>query len=241
MNTVSMLAGEIRLALETTHPALRKTILRKLPILVAAMVEAKTVNTTRLAAVLPLATKRMDMRLQWIARLLENRLLVSRKIIEPFARRVVQQAVEQESVLVLRLIQETLLDRFHIVMVNVIRGTQTVPLLWRVETSTEDRMTQRLSEQVLSWIPEKTTMRWWVDPRSASEGSPQGIDEIFSGVTAQGMPLTKTHLHDATRIDHLVLVMVLTLYWHNRCLSSQPLAASAESSCGFDFRRSTST
>ena len=73
-------------------PGLRKTILKKLPLAVAAMIEARTPNTSELATVLPLATERADMREQWLRRLLGNSLLEPGNILEPLARQVLQQA-----------------------------------------------------------------------------------------------------------------------------------------------------
>jgi hypothetical protein len=45
-----------------------------------------------LAAGLPRAADRTDMRYQWITRLLGNPLVVSDEIMEPFAREVLEQA-----------------------------------------------------------------------------------------------------------------------------------------------------
>ncbi|HQO28785.1 MAG TPA: hypothetical protein PKY22_04590 [Accumulibacter sp.] len=39
------LAGEIRFGLEESHPGMRKTILKKLPLAVSAMIQARMLNT----------------------------------------------------------------------------------------------------------------------------------------------------------------------------------------------------
>ena len=86
------LEDEIRFGLEEALPGMRKTILKKLPLAVAAMIQARTPNTMELSALLPLGTERADMREQWLRRLLTNRLIRSGGVLEPFARRALEQA-----------------------------------------------------------------------------------------------------------------------------------------------------
>ena len=45
MGSVEKLAEEVRRGLQVALPGLRKTIVRKLPLAVAAMLEARTANT----------------------------------------------------------------------------------------------------------------------------------------------------------------------------------------------------
>ena len=56
---------------------LRKTVINKLALAVGAMIEAQTPNTIELANVLPVPTKRQEIREQWRRRLLKNPLLDS--------------------------------------------------------------------------------------------------------------------------------------------------------------------
>ena len=72
MGSVRVLAEEIRKGIEVAMPWLRKTVLTKLPLVVAAMIEARTPNTSVLAAKLPLDLERDDMRQQWLRRLLST-------------------------------------------------------------------------------------------------------------------------------------------------------------------------
>jgi hypothetical protein len=303
MSTVSDLAEKIRHELENLHPQLRKTILKKLPLLVAVMLEAQTANTAELAAILPLATPRGDMRLQWISRLLSNPLLVSNKIIEPFARRLLAEAGTNGQVILLAMDQEKLGDRFMILMVSAIIGSQTFPLAWRIETAATSLgfdWQRIILEQVATWLPEGAIVRLTVDRSSPVEGlfhwlqargwqyrlrlqgnTPvsgnskgttagellkgvtgdalesdirlfdggvttnvgawqesereepqiiamdcpptsvavrdqvryQDVDAVFSGFRSKGFSLKDTQLHYAIRIDHLVLIMSLAMYW----------------------------
>lgn len=52
------LAGEIRFGLEESHPGMRKTILKKLPLAVSAMIQARMLNTMELSTRWPLDTER---------------------------------------------------------------------------------------------------------------------------------------------------------------------------------------
>jgi hypothetical protein len=301
MSTVSDLAEEIRHELENAHPQLRKTILKKLPLLVAVMLEAQTANTAELAAILPLATPRGDMRLQWISRLLSNPLLVSNKIMEPFARQLLKEAGDNEQVILLTMDQEKLGDRFMILMVSMLIGNQTFPLVWRIEAATNNfgfDWQRVILEQLAAWLPEKATVRLTIDRPSPTEelfrwiqshgwqyrfrlqndvpvsandngttvgellktpnkevlesdihlfeggivtnigawqeadqeeplivamdcppavlpdqGRYQGVDSVFAGFRSKGFSLKDTQLHYAIRIDHLVLIMSLAMYW----------------------------
>jgi len=90
MGTIEKLAEEIGCGLREAIPGMRKTILKKLPLVVAAMIEARTPNTMELSTVLPLGTEHADMREQWLRRLLTNPLIDSAAVLEPFARGALQ-------------------------------------------------------------------------------------------------------------------------------------------------------
>ncbi|HRF13135.1 MAG: hypothetical protein AW09_003797 [Candidatus Accumulibacter phosphatis] len=92
MGSVRTLADEIRKGMEGMMPWLRKTVLKKLPLVVAALIEARTPNTAVLAAMLPLDLAREDMRQQWLRRLLSTGELRSDRELEPFARESLQMA-----------------------------------------------------------------------------------------------------------------------------------------------------
>ncbi len=86
MGTVWRLAEEVGRGLNTALPKLRKTVVNKVALAVGAMVEVRTPNTADLANILPLETARQDMREPWLRRLLNNPLLVSPMLLEPWAR-----------------------------------------------------------------------------------------------------------------------------------------------------------
>lgn len=67
-------------------------LLKKLPLAVAAMLEVRTANTMMLAAVLPLPSERLDMRAQWLIRLLKHPRFEVARVMEPLAREVLKEA-----------------------------------------------------------------------------------------------------------------------------------------------------
>ena len=92
MSSTKKLSEEIARGLRQALPELRKTLHNKLPLAIAAMLEAQTANTIELANHLPLEVERSDMREQWLRRLLSNELLCCDEVMEPFARRALRLA-----------------------------------------------------------------------------------------------------------------------------------------------------
>src|SRR3954462_7623851 len=86
MNGITEIADSINSELKRRLPKQRKTQRTKLAFLVATMLDVCSANLMDLAAGLPREADRTDMRYQWITRLLGNPLVVSDKIMEPFAR-----------------------------------------------------------------------------------------------------------------------------------------------------------
>ena len=92
MDGITRIADSISADLKRRLPSQRKTQREKLALLVATMLDVRSANLMDLAAGLPRAADRTDMRYQWITRLLGNPLVVSDEIMEPFAREVLEQA-----------------------------------------------------------------------------------------------------------------------------------------------------
>ena len=69
---VRQLAEEITKSLQERLPAQRKTQREALGTLIATMLDVRSPNTVDLASGLPRAAERLDMRLQWVSRVLSN-------------------------------------------------------------------------------------------------------------------------------------------------------------------------
>jgi hypothetical protein len=159
---IGVIADSISAELRQRLPHQRKTQRGKLALLVATMLDVRSANLMDLAAGLPLAADRTDMRYQWIVRLLGNPLVISDAIMEPFAREVLQQVAARDQPVVLILDQSRLSDRHQVLMLALRYGERALPLAWRVET-TEGAIgfsTQKaLLETVAPWLPAGAAVR----------------------------------------------------------------------------------
>ncbi|MBK8538210.1 MAG: hypothetical protein IPL59_25850 [Candidatus Competibacteraceae bacterium] len=122
------LAEEVGRGLNTALPKLRKTVVNKVALAVGAMVEVRTPNTADLANILPLETARQDMREPWLRRLLNNPLLVSPMLLEPWARQALAEASRYGQTVALSLDQTDLGDRFAVLMLGLVVGDRALPL-----------------------------------------------------------------------------------------------------------------
>ena len=128
MGTVRRLAEEVGRGLNTALPKLRKTVVNKVALAVGAMVEVRTPNPADLANILPLETARQDMREPWLRRLLNNPLLVSPMLLEPWARQALAEASRYGQTVALSLDQTDLGDRFAVLMLGLVVGDRALPL-----------------------------------------------------------------------------------------------------------------
>jgi len=111
MDGLTQIADSISADLKKRLPYQRKTQRGKLALLVATMRDVRSAKLMDLAAGLPLAADRTDMRYQWITRLLGNPLVISNNIMEPFAREGLEQATVGGQPVTLILDQSQFSDR----------------------------------------------------------------------------------------------------------------------------------
>ncbi len=162
MDGLKHIADSISAELQQRLPGQRKTQRGKLALLVATMLEVRSANLMDLAAGLPLAADRTDMRYQWITRLLGNPLVISDEIMEPFAREVLEQAAADGEPVVLILDQSKMSDRHQVLMLALRYGDRALPLAWRVEArqGAIGFDTQKaLLDAVAPWLPAAVKVR----------------------------------------------------------------------------------
>lgn len=116
-------------------PKQRKTQRTNLSLLVATMLDVRSANLMDLAAGLPRDADRIDMRYQWISRVLMNPLIDPAAVMAPFAREVLCRLAGEDQPLVLILDQSKLSDRHQVLMLAVRSGDRALPVLWRVEAT----------------------------------------------------------------------------------------------------------
>jgi hypothetical protein len=135
MAGTKVLAEGISQELQRLLPKQRKTQRTNLALLVATMLDVRSANLMDLAAGLPRDAERIDMRYQWISRVLMNPLIDPDVVMAPFAREVLSRLAAQGQPLVLILDQSKLNDRHQVLMLAVRHGERALPLLWRVEAT----------------------------------------------------------------------------------------------------------
>jgi len=116
-------------------PGQRKTQRQNLALLIATMLGVRSANLMDLAAGLPRDVARIDMRFQWIWRVLMNPLIDPDAIMAPFAREVMERQAHAGQPIVLIMDQSKLSDRHHVLMLALRQGERALPVLWRVEAT----------------------------------------------------------------------------------------------------------
>jgi hypothetical protein len=104
-----------------------------LSLLVATMLEVRSANLMDLAASLPRAAERLDMRYQWISRILGNELIDIDAVMAPYGREVLARLSASGQRIVLIMDQTQLTVRHQAVVVAVRFAGRALPLSWRIK------------------------------------------------------------------------------------------------------------
>ena len=126
MDGLLKVAEGVGLELRRLLPGQRKTQREGLALLVATMLDVRSANLMDLAAGLPRAVARIDMRYQWISRVLMNALIDPDAVMTPFAREVLSRLAAEGDPLVLIMDQSKLNDRHQVLMLAVRFGRATI-------------------------------------------------------------------------------------------------------------------
>lgn len=132
MAGIEMLAGTIREDMLMRLPRQNKKQREGLSLLVATMLDVRSANLMDLAASLPRSPDRLDMRYQWISRLLGNDLIEVDAVMAPYGRDVLSRVWASGQRIVLILDQTQLTARHQAVMVALRIGGRALPLSWRI-------------------------------------------------------------------------------------------------------------
>jgi Transposase DDE domain len=106
-----------------------------LALLVATLLDVRSANLMDLAAALPRAAERTDMRYQWISRLLANELIDVDAVMAPYARELLARLAADGRRVVLIIDQTQATARHQVVMVAARVGGRALPLAWRVKAT----------------------------------------------------------------------------------------------------------
>src|ERR687885_1425756 len=116
MGGIETVAAAIGADLAARLPRQNKKQREGLALLVAAALDVRDVNLMELAAALPRAAERLDMRYQWISRLLGNPLIDTDAVMAPFAREVLARLAAEGRTVVLMIDQTQATGRHRMVM-----------------------------------------------------------------------------------------------------------------------------
>lgn len=132
---IAMIAAAIGEDLRGRLPGQNKKQREGLALLTATLLEVRSANLMDLAAALPRAAERLDMRYQWISRLLGNPLIEADAVMAPYAREVLARLAADGRRVVLIIDQTQATERHQLVMVAARVGGRALPLAWRVKAT----------------------------------------------------------------------------------------------------------
>src|SRR4051812_10452007 len=101
-----------------------------LALLTATMLDVRSANLMDLAASLPRAAGRLDMRYQWISRLLGNELIDVDAVMAPYAREVLARLAADGRTVAPTIDQPRATERHQVVMVAARVGGRALPRGW---------------------------------------------------------------------------------------------------------------
>ena len=116
-------------------PARNKKQREGLALLAATMLDVRSANLMDLAAALPRAAERLDMRYQWLSRLLGNELIDVDAVMAPYGREILARLAAEGRKVVLMIDQTQATGRHQVVMVAARVGGRALPLAWRVKAT----------------------------------------------------------------------------------------------------------
>jgi hypothetical protein len=114
-------------------PRQHKSQREGLALLTATMLDVRSANLMDLAASLPRAAERLDMRYQWISRLLGNRSIDADAVMAPHGRELLARLAAGGRTVVLMIDQTQATGRHQVVVVAARVGGRALPLAWRVK------------------------------------------------------------------------------------------------------------
>jgi hypothetical protein len=137
-------------------PYQRKTQRENLSEAIATILHVQTVNTSEIAAGLPRKAERMDMRYQWLLRLLDNPHIIPEEVMVPYAQEILVKLRDSGETIVLIMDQTHINKTFEMVMIGVRFNNRALPLSWVIR---ETQGSIGFEEQacalnvVSKWIP----------------------------------------------------------------------------------------
>ncbi len=130
---IEAIAASISADLVLRLPRQNKKQREGLALLVGTMLDVRSANLMDIAASLPREAERIDMRYQYISRVLGNEHIDVDWVMAPFAREVLTKAAKGRRTLALIIDQSKCNDTQQVVVVALRVGNRSLPISWRVK------------------------------------------------------------------------------------------------------------
>jgi hypothetical protein len=130
---IEAIAASISAELSKRLPRQNKNQREGLALVTATMLDVRSANLMDLSASLPRASERIDMRYQYVSRLLGNEHIDTDWVMAPFAREVLEKASASGKRIVLIIDQTQANDTQQAVVVACRVGGRSLPISWRVK------------------------------------------------------------------------------------------------------------
>jgi hypothetical protein len=133
MGGIETVAEVVNADLLVRLPSQNKKQREGLALLVATALHVRSVNLNELAAAVPRAAERLDMRYQWISRLLGNELIDVDAVMASYGREVLARSRAGGRTIVVMIDQSKVNDAHQMIMVSLRVGERALPLAWRMK------------------------------------------------------------------------------------------------------------
>ncbi len=133
MGGIETVAEVVNADLLVRLPSQNKKQREGLALLVATALHVRSVNLNELAAAVPRAAERLDMRYQWISRLLGNELIDVDAVMASYGREVLARSCVGGRTIVVMIDQSKVNDAHQMIMVSLRVGERALPLAWRMK------------------------------------------------------------------------------------------------------------
>jgi hypothetical protein len=133
---IEAIAATIGADLHRRLPGQNKKQREGLALLTATMLDVRSANLMDVAASLPRDAERLDMRYQWISRLLGNELIDSDEVMAPFASELLQRVGADGRQIILIIDQTQANETQQAIVVAARVGGRSLPIAWCVKETT---------------------------------------------------------------------------------------------------------
>ena len=166
MSNIEHLSLSLESALIEYCPLMYKNPRKKLSIMIAALIEARSCQIPQLGLYLPLESEDAHTRYMWIERFLSADTIKPFEIMQPFVRQALALAGHNNQTIVISIDQTCINNTHGIAMVSVRINNRGLPLFWHTEQTAGNIATSKyldLLDKVYDAMPENANVLLMAD------------------------------------------------------------------------------